>query len=226
MKKISTSIVIGAIILALVGMFMIAIEKRNSSVSDKFEARQDSLIKITDSLELEIEKDSVMISSLALNTEKLEYKLSHVKAKIVPVIQYVDSSKKEVAQFTDSQLVEFYNKRYLSSNSDTAKVLINHFPLKSGALELVEYDGLKKTDAIKDTIILIKDSILSNKDSVIKLQDTTISKFKSIVLVKDTQINDYKVEYSNVKNENKKLKLLNKISKAVIAVMLVLFIVK
>lgn len=224
MKKIANIIIVIAILCSIIGMIAITINK--SKTVENFEFRQDSLIKQNDSLSSVIIKDSIEIVSLNEDVNKLDYKLKHVKAKEIPIIKYVDSSKKEVAYFTDSQLVNFYNKRYLKDTTPNSEILINKFPLKSAALDLVEFDGLKEISKLKDTVISLKDSVILKKDTIISKKDTIISNFKLIVTNKDVQIGDYKQELNGVKTENKKLKLMNKVAKTISAILIILLLIK
>ena len=224
-NKIASILIILSVLFALIGMFFLTLDKKNSLISQKFQEKQDSLIKITDSLENQLVKDSIEIKTLEFKSNYLSFKLTHLKPKIEYIEKKVDSSKKSISSYSDTEIANFFSKRY--PNKDTSSlVILTKYPLIEGAKELIEFDGLKKIDAIKDTMLSIKDSIITNKDAIISIKDSSILKYQLISKTKDIQIADYKIEHLNLKKENKKLRAINKITKIVGFVSIALLIIK
>ena len=204
MKKI----VLG-ILLFLITAYIIFDKIGDAGLSKEFLAEVDSLHKVNDSLFVEIKKDDAAIDSLNYVSEELTYKIEHQKAKVVKVIQYVDSSKNAIDSYTEHQLVSSFNNRY-PKDTVTNKLPLAQPVLISAAKDLVELDGAKQIIVLKDSSIHTLEAKVTVKDSVISKYISKEDKFRLILTNKDKEIAGWEGQYQKLELQYNKLKVKSK----------------
>lgn len=204
MKKI----VLG-ILLFLIAAYIIFDKIGDAGLSKEFLAEVDSLHKVNDSLFVEIKKDDAAIDSLNYVSEELTYKIEHQKAKVVKVIQYVDSSKNAIDSYTEHQLVSSFNNRY-PKDTVTNKLPLAQPVLISAAKDLVELDGAKQIIVLKDSSIHTLEAKVTVKDSVISKYISKEDKFRLILTNKDKEIAGWEGQYQKLELQYNKLKVKSK----------------
>jgi predicted nucleic acid-binding Zn-ribbon protein len=207
MKKLVLPLVVVAL------LFWIFTDKCNiTNISKEFKNKQDSLIQVTDSLQKEIHQKELEIGGLNELAYDLQNKVDSVKAKVIIINKWIDSSKKKIDTYTEAELISSFNKRY-PTDTITNTLPLAQPVLVSAAKDLVELDGAKDQLIIKDSIIALDEEIISTKDVIINVYKSKESDYRLISSLKDIQIKDYKVQYDLLKSENKKLKIKNKFTK-------------
>jgi hypothetical protein len=204
MKKI----VLG-ILLFLIAAYIIFDKIGDAGLSKEFLAEVDSLHKVNDSLFVEIKKDDAAIDSLNYVSEELTYKIEHQKAKIIKVVQYVDSSKNAIDSYTEHQLVSSFNNRY-PKDTVTNKLPLAQPVLISVAKDLVELDGAKQIIVLKDSSIHTLEAKVTVKDSVISKYISKEDKFRLILTNKDKEIDGWEGQYQKLELQYNKLKVKSK----------------
>jgi hypothetical protein len=204
MKKI----VLG-ILLFLIAAYIIFDKIGDAGLSKEFLAEVDSLHKVNDSLFVEIKKDDAAIDSLNYVSEELTYKIEHQKAKIIKVVQYVDSSKNAIDSYTEHQLVSSFNSRY-PKDTVTNKLPLAQPVLISVAKDLVELDGAKQIIVLKDSSIHTLEAKVTVKDSVISKYISKEDKFRLILTNKDKEIDGWEGQYQKLELQYNKLKVKSK----------------
>ena len=204
MKKI----VLG-ILLFLIAAYIIFDKIGDAGLSKEFLAEVDSLHKVNDSLFVEIKKDDAAIDSLNYVSEELTYKIEHQKAKVVKIIQYVDSSKNAIDSYTEHQLVSSFNNRY-PKDTVTNKLPLAQPVLISAAKDLVELDGAKQIIVLKDSSIHTLEAKVTVKDSVISKYISKEDKFRLILTNKDKEIAGWEGQYQKLELQYNKLKVKSK----------------
>jgi len=205
------NLVLPLVVVAL--LFWIFTDKCNiTNISKEFKNKQDSLIQVTDSLQKEIHQKELEIGGLNELAYDLQNKVDSVKAKVIIINKWIDSSKKKIDTYTEAELISSFNKRY-PTDTITNTLPLAQPVLVSAAKDLVELDGAKDQLIIKDSIIALDEEIISTKDVIINVYKSKESDYRLISSLKDIQIKDYKVQYDLLKSENKKLKIKNKFTK-------------
>jgi hypothetical protein len=206
--KKALPIILFAVVSVLVGSVLF--EKCDSNVEHKaFLAQVDSLHKVNDSLFVEIKKDDAVIDSLNYVSEVLTDKLEHQKAKVVKVVQYIDSSKNAIDSYTEHQLVSSFNNRY-PKDTVTNKLPLAQPVLVSAAKDLVELDGAKQIIILKDSSIHTLEAKVTVKDSVISKYISKEDKFRLILNNKDKEIAGWEGQYQQLEFKYNKLKVKSK----------------
>ena len=174
-----------------------------------FQAKLDSLNKVNDSLVTENEEDSYKIATLQVQDSILTYNITHQKTKVVKVIEYVQVQQDNVDNFSGTETIDFFYKRYPKDTISDPLVLAQPV-LKSAAKDLVELDGARQILPIKDSIIATQESRITLKDSTIGLYINKEGRYKSIISNKDLAIAEWTSQYNQLQIQNKKLQLKSK----------------
>ena len=204
MKKV---IIIGGLAVVLYGMFTLG----GFRTSSNFKAKLDSLDKVNDSLVAMNILDDQKIGELKTQDSILHYQVDHVKAKVIRVDHWIDSSKGKIDTYTEHELISSFNKRY-PKDTVTNPLPLAQPVLIATAKDLVELDGAKQKLVIKDSVIAIQESRLTLKDSTIVLFQGKEGRYKSIISNQDLKIAEWSKQYNDLWLENKKMKVKNKIT--------------
>ena len=198
------------VVIAIILIGSVLFEKCGSNADHKaFLVEMDSLHKVNDSLALEIKKDDAVIDSLNYVSEELTYKVEHQKAKVIKIVEYVDSSKTAIDSYNEHELVSSFNNRY------PADTITNPLPLAqpvlvSAAKDLVELDGAKQIIVLKDSSIATLETKIAVKDSVITKYISKEDKFRLILTNKDKEIAGWEGQYQKLELQYNKLKVKSK----------------
>jgi len=200
------------VILLLIVLWFAFDKVTNIGLTKEFKAKQDSLVKAVDSMQLVIVKEDKAIDSLNQVDSDLQYKVDHQKAKVITIEKAVLFDQAKIDTYDEHQLVSSFNQRY---PKDT---MFNPLPvaqpvLVSAAKDLVELDGAKQILVLKDSSIATLETRVSLKDSVINKYVSKENTYKNIVNNQNTQIKDWKFQYNSLQLENAKLKTKNKFTK-------------
>jgi SMC interacting uncharacterized protein involved in chromosome segregation len=207
MKKLIFPLVI------VVLLFWIFVDKCNySNLSNDFKVKQDSLVQAVDSLQIEIAKDDSVILVLNELDNNLQEQVDIQKNKIKTVVKYVEIEKNKIDTYSEAELISSLNQRY-PADTVTNPLPVAQPVLNSAAKDLAEFDGAKQELIIKDSIIFLDETKLTNKDSIIAVQNRKELNYNNIVVNQGTQIKDWKFQYNTLQLENHKLKIKNKFTK-------------
>lgn len=200
------------VVLLLILLWFAFDKVTNIGLTSEFKAKQDSLVKAVDSMQLVIAKEDKVIDSLNLVDNDLQYKLDHQKAKVVKVVEVIEVEKNKIDNFTEHQLVTSFNQRY-PKDTVTNPLPVAQPVLVAAAKDLVELDGAKQIIVLKDSSITTLEERVANKDSVIVKYQSKENTYKNMVANQQTQIKDWKFQYNALQLENTKLKAKNKFTK-------------
>ena len=203
--------VLGILALLVVG-YIVFDKIGDAGLSKEFLTKQDSLVQAVDSMKLDIVEKDKAIDSLVVVDVQLQDKLVHAKGKVIKVVQYIDSSKTAIDNFTEHQLITSFNTRY-PADTITNPLPVAQPVLVAAAKDLVELDGAKQIITIKDSVIALTEARVTGKDSVISVYVKKEGTYKNIMFNQDTQIKDWKNQYNNLYLANQKLKMKNKFTK-------------
>jgi len=200
------------IVLILLLLWLAFDKVSNIGLTNEFKAKQDSLVKAVDSMQLVIAKEDKAIDSLNQIDADLTYKLDHQKAKIVKIKEVVEVEVDRVKNLKGGELVSHFNQRY---PADTVSNLlpVAQPVLSSASQDLAKFDGLKQEVVLKDSSIATLEERVANKDSVIVKFQSKENTYKNIMTNQQTQIKDWKFQYNTLQLENAKLKTKNKFTK-------------
>ena len=200
------------IVLILLLLWLAFDKVSNIGLTSEFKAKQDSLVKAVDSMQLVIAKEDKAIDSLNQIDADLTYKLDHQKAKIVKIKEVVEVEVDRVKNLKGGELVSHFNQRY---PADTVSNLlpVAQPVLSSASQDLAKFDGLKQEVVLKDSSIATLEERVANKDSVIVKFQSKENTYKNIMTNQQTQIKDWKFQYNTLQLENAKLKTKNKFTK-------------
>ena len=202
-------LVIAIIIACVIGAGKAIFEWGNNADHKQFLTEMDSLHKVNDSLFVEIKKDDAAIDSLNYVSEVLSDKLAHQKAKVIKVVEYVDSSKTAIDSYNEHQLITSFNTRY-PKDTVTNPLPLAQPVLVSAAKDLVELDGAKQIIVLKDSSIATLETKVAVKDSVISKYITKEDKYKLILTNKDKEIAGWEGQYQKLELQYNKLKVKSK----------------
>lgn len=202
-------LVIAIIIACVIGAGKAIFEWGNNADHKQFLTEMDSLHKVNDSLFVEIKKDDAAIDSLNYVSEVLSDKLAHQKAKVIKVVEYVDSSKTAIDSYNEHQLITSFNTRY-PKDTVTNPLPLAQPVLVSAAKDLVELDGAKQIIVLKDSSIATLETKVAVKDSVIGKYITKEDKYKLILTNKDKEIAGWEGQYQKLELQYNKLKVKSK----------------
>jgi len=204
-KILFVALIIGAV----VSIFISYDQNKNHK---KFLEEMAKIDHENDSLKANIAALNHEVDSLDKLDDELIYKLEHQKAKIVKIVQYVDSAKAEIDTYNEQTLVGFFNTKY-PKDTVTNPLPVAQPVLVSAAKDLIEFDGAKQLLVIKDSTIALQDERISTKDTIISKYQAKEVNFKKIITNQDTQIQGWKGQYAQLEIKNNKLKLQNKFTK-------------
>jgi hypothetical protein len=193
--------------LALIGYGLFTLGSIRGTAN--FQAKLDSLNKVNDSLYAENKQDDITIKQLLVLDSSLTYKVEHQKTKIVKVKEYVKDLQDNVDNFSYTETVDFFYKRY-PKDTTSEPTVVAHPVLKSAAKDLVELDGARQILPLKDSIIATQESRITLKDSTIGLYVNKEGRYKSIISNKDQAIAEWTSQYNQLQIQNKKLQLKSK----------------
>jgi len=200
------------IIVVLLVLWLIFDKVQYSGLSDEFKATQDSLVQAVDSMKLDIAEKDKAIDSLNVIDDKLENQVSYWKSHQKVITKYIDSSKLIVDNYSEKELITFFNSRY-PKDTTTNQLPLAQPVLVSAAKDLHELDGTKKIVELKDSVIAITEQRVAGKDSVIALFVKKENTYKNIMTNQETQIKDWKNQYQQLYVANQKLKFKSKLTK-------------
>lgn len=200
------------IIVVLLLVWLVVDKVQYYGLSDEFRATQDSLVQAVDSMKLDIAEKDKAIDSLNVIDDKLENQVSYWKSHQKVITKYVDSAKLIVDNYSEKELITFFNQRY-PKDTTTNQLPLAQPVLVSAAKDLHELDGTKKIVELKDSVIAITEQRVAGKDSVIALFVKKENTYKNILTNQETQIKDWKYQYNQLQLQNQKLKLKNKFVK-------------
>ncbi len=181
-------------------------------LSDEFRTTQDSLVHAVDSMKADIAEKDKEIDSLNVVDDKLASQVGYWKNHQKVVTLYVDSSKAAVDNYSEKELITFFNNRY-PKDTTTNLLPLAQPVLVSAAKDLHELDGTKEIVKLKDSVIAVTEQRVNGKDSVIALYVKKENTYKNILTNQETQIKDWKYQYNQLQIQNQKLKLKNKFVK-------------
>ena len=204
------------LVLPLVVVVLLAwifVDKCNYNALDtNFKNTQDSLNHTIDSLKEDNHQKDLQIGALEHLDYDLQMQIEKIKAKVIIVTKYVDSSKGKVDTYSETELITSFNNRY-PEDTITNPLPVAQPVLVSAAKDLIELDGAKQTLVIKDSIIALNEERIFVKDSTIMKFEEKDSNNKIVIALREKQINDWQDQYSQIQAENKKLKVKNKFTK-------------
>jgi len=200
------------VILVLILLWLAFDKVTNIGLTSEFKAKQDSLVKAVDSMQLVIVKEDKVIDSLNQVDGDLQWKLDHQKAKVVKVVEVIEVEKNKIDNLTEHQLVTSFNQRY-PKDTVTNPLPVAQPVLVAAAKDLVELDGAKQIIVLKDSSIATLEARVTNKDSVISKYVSKENTYKNMVANQQTQIKDWKFQYNSLQLQNAKLKAKNKFTK-------------
>jgi hypothetical protein len=207
MKKLVLPLVV---VVLLVWIF---VGKCNYNTLDtNFKNTQDSLNYVVDSLQEDNHQKELQIGALEHLEYDLQNQLSKVKAKVIIVTKWVDSSKGKIDTYSETELITSFNNRY-PEDTITNLLPVAQPVLVAAAKDLVELDGAKQTLVIKDSVIALNEERIFVKDSIIMKFEEKDSNNKIIIAVREKQIKGWQEQYDQLQSQNKKLKLKNKFTK-------------
>ena len=199
------------VVLALLAW--IFVDKCNYNDSNiQFKNTQDSLNHTVDSLKEDNHQKDLQIGALEHLDYDLQMQLEKVKAKVIIVTKWVDSSKGRVDTYSETELITSFNNRY-PEDTITNPLPVAQPVLVSAAKDLIELDGAKQTLVIKDSIIALNEERIFVKDSTIMKFEEKDSNNKVTIALREKQIKDWQDQYNQLQAQNKKLKLKNKFTK-------------
>ena len=204
------------LVLPLVVVVLLAwifVDKCNYNALDtNFKNTQDSLNHTVDSLKEDNHQKDLQIGALEHLDYDLQMQIEKVKAKVIIVTKYVDSSKGKVDTYSEAELITSFNNRY-PEDTITNPLPVAQPVLVSAAKDLIELDGAKQTLVIKDSIIALNEERIFVKDSTIIKFEEKDSNNKITIALREKQIKDWQDQYNQLQAQNKKLKLKNKFTK-------------
>ena len=188
----------------------------NTSVQTNIDnrAKIEELNKRNDSLKSVIDTNNYIIDMLFVVDSTLTAQIANQKPKIIERIRLVDSSKKEIAKYTDSQLVASFNKRY-PKDTTSQKLELAKPVLVSAAQDLAELDGAKDIIVIKDSTINLYEKKDKIKDSIINKHESNAINYKYIISNQFTQNKLVMEENMSLRYDLDKQKKKTKLSKIV-----------
>jgi hypothetical protein len=198
---------------------------RDKEKDELFLQKQIQFTRIIDSLKGEIpKKDSVVLVLFEIN-DSLQHKIDTLKSNVKVVVKYVDSSKLAIDNFTERELIAFYNERY-PKDTTSNKLPVAQPVLTNAAKELAELDGTKKMLMLKDSILATIGEQLEVKDSIINVYISKEGDYKTIIVNQDSLIKNWDNRYKELDKKYQKAKIANKIIKTasgvIIAAILIL----
>jgi peptidoglycan hydrolase CwlO-like protein len=200
------------VILLLIVLWFAFDKVTNIGLTSEFKAKQDSLVKAVDSMQLVIAKEDAEIDSLDLVAVELQYKVDHQKAKVIKIVETIEVEKNNIDSYSEQELISSLNKRY-PKDTVTNPLPVAQPVLVSVAKDLVELDGAKQIIVLKDSSINTLEEKVTVKDSVIAKYVSKENTYKNMVANQQTQIKDWKFQYNTLQLENAKLKTKNKFVK-------------
>ena len=200
------------IIVVLLLVWLVVDKVQQYGLSDEFRATQDSLVQAVDSMKADIHEKDLQISALEELDHDLQGKVDYWKSHQKVITKYVDSAKLIVDNYSEKELITFFNQRY-PKDTTTNQLPLAQPVLVSAAKDLHELDGTKKIVELKDSVIAITEQRVAGKDSVIALFVKKENTYKNILTNQETQIKDWKYQYNQLQLQNQKLKLKNKFVK-------------
>lgn len=215
------------LVLTVIGLAVwIILDRIRDKEKDKlFLQKQNQYTHVIDSLKKEIPaKDSVVLVLFEIN-DSLQHKIDTLKDKVKVVVKYVDSSKLSIDNFTERELITFYNERY-SKDTTTNKLPVAQPVLTEAAKELAELDGARKMLTLKDSILATIGKQLEVKDSIINVYVSKEGDYKTIIVKQDSLIKNWDNRYNELDKKYQKAKIMNKVIKTasgiIIAAILIL----
>jgi hypothetical protein len=200
------------VILLLIVLWLAFDKVTNIGLTSEFKAKQDSLVKAVDSMQLVIAKEDAVIDSLNYVDNVLSDKLAHQKTKVIKIIETIEVEKNNIDSYSEHELVSSLNKRY-PKDTVTNPLPVAQPVLISAAKDLVELDGAKQIIVLKDSSIATLEEKVINKDSVISKYISKETTYKNIMNNQQIQIKDWKFQFNTLQLENSKLKAKNKFTK-------------
>jgi hypothetical protein len=200
------------VILLLIVLWFAFDKVTNIGLTSEFKAKQDSLVKAVDSMQLVIAKEDAEIDSLDVVAVELQYRVDHQKAKVIKIKEIIEVEKNNIDSYSEQELISSLNKRY-PTDTVTNPLPVAQPVLVSVAKDLVELDGAKQIIVLKDSSINTLESKVTIKDSVISKYVSKETTYKNIMVNQQTQIKDWKFQYNTLQLENTKLKAKNKFTK-------------
>jgi len=215
------------LILTIIGLaiWIILDRIRDKEKDDVFLQKQNQFNRVIDSLKNEIpKKDSVVLVLFEIN-DSLQHEIDTLEGSVKVVIKYIDSSKISIDNFTEQELVTFYNERY-PKDTITNKLPISQPVLNEAAKDLAELDGSRKMLILKDSILSVIKQQLEVKDSIINVYVRKEGDYKNIITKQDSVIINWNDRYKELDKKYQKAKIANKIIKTasgvIIAAILIL----
>jgi len=199
------NVILPLIIVILLAWIFFIKYNQNDPTPVNFKAKQDSLNFVIDSLKENNNHKDSQIAKLKELDSVLQYELDHYKQEVIVVTKWVDSSKDKIDTYSETELITSFNNRY-PEDTITNPLPLAQPVLISAAKDLIELDGAKQTLVIKDSIIALNEERIFAKDStIIKLEEKD-SNSKIMIALREGQIKDWKDQYSQLQDQNKKLK--------------------
>jgi hypothetical protein len=198
---------------------------RDKEKDELFLQKQIQFTRVIDSLKGEIpKKDSVVLVLFEIN-DSLQHKIDTLKSNVKVVVKYVDSSKLAIDNFTERELITFYNERY-PKDTTSNKLPVAQPVLTNAAKELAELDGTRKMLMLKDSILATIGKQVEVKDSIINVYVSKEGDYKTIIVNQDSLIKNWDNRYKELDKKYQKAKIANKIIKTasgvIIAAILIL----
>lgn len=185
---------------------------RVQRTSKEFEAKQDSLVRVVDSLVEDNEQKDLVIFALEEVDHNMQLELQQAKGKIVKVKEVVYVEQEKINSYSDAELISSFNNRY-PTDTVTNPLSVAQPVLVSAAKDLVELDGAKQQLSLQDTIINGLESRVTLKDSVISLYAKKEVNYKNIMNNQQMQIKDWSIQYNQLQLQNTKLRLKNRVTR-------------
>jgi len=202
--------IILVVALAFIGYGLFTLGDIKATAS--FKGKLDSLNQVNDSLTAENEEDSYKIAELQVKDSILTYNITHQKAKIIKVKEFVEIEKNKIDNFTEQEIVSYLNQRY-PKDTITNPLPVAQPVLTFVAKDLAAYDGAKQELIIKDSVITTQESRITLKDSTITLFVNKEGRYRAIIGNKDQAISEWTKQYDMLNLNYKKLQIRNKFQK-------------
>lgn len=215
------------LVLTVIGLavWIILDRIRDKEKDELFLQKQIQFTRVIDSLKGEIpKKDSIVLVLFEIN-DSLQHKIDTLKDNVKVVVKYVDSSKVAIDNFTERELITFYNERY-PKDTTTNKLPVAQPVLTNAAKDLAELDGARKMLTLKDSILANIGKQLEVKDSIINVYVSKEGDYKTIIVNQDSLIKNWDNRYKDLDKKYQKAKIMNKVIKTasgiIIAAILIL----
>lgn len=224
--KIKNIIILILVLLGIigsVGLYEYIRPDKNAINSNEFVQKTDSLNKLIDSLNKDINKSDSVIEQLTKNDSLLSSKVDYYKLERDIAKAKAKELASKIKTLNNDELINFFVERYAPESPLTLAVPKEALVL--AAHDITMCDGVKKELILADSTISILNIKLDTKDSIIDQHEIQKSKYQDIVLNQDYKYELLKDESDSKVKELKGKLLWNRITSGVVIGSLALIII-